>query len=535
MVSSRRVFVRDATGLVRQISTLDALGMALANMGLLFVFNAIVFGPGFWPAANPVFTGLIGLLLALPSVGVYTLMSIAMPRTGGDYVWVSRITHPSIGFMINVGLTAVVLSFIGIGTPTASQWAIAEMFYDFGKIYNNQAYLNVASWLQGTQITFVIACAFCIIAAAIVIVSTKWAAVIVRYWMYVSFIVAIVFTITVLSAGTSTFVTNFNALSGANYDAVVKAGEQLGSYPGAPSAFSYPTLYASAASSALGYLGFNAPAYVAGEVRRIRRSQFIAQFGGVLIFAAFGAWITAVEYYGEGPAFANAIAMLWATGSSSFPYLTTPLASGMSMFWTQNPILIALFNLSYVGVIEVFNIVVFLTFSRNLFAWSFDRVMPSAFSDVNERTHTPIKAISIMLVVSFLYVYMTIYQYGVMASYYSYGTAGEIIGIALVSIAAAAYPFVRKDFFETADPVVKSKLFGIPVITILSILTIVVSSLVVYAIILPTIAGIQFVTILVEGIIPTYIIGIVLFAIAWGVRRRQGIDLSLLHRDLPPE
>ena len=533
--SDKRVFVRDATGLVRQISSIDALGMALANIGLLFVFNTIVFGPGFWPTANPITTFLFGLLLVLPSVGVYTLMSIAMPRTGGDYVWVSRITHPSLGFMINVGLTAVVLSFIGIGTPTASEWAMAEMFYDLGKIYGNQSYLNIANMLQISSVTFVIACVLCVVAAVVVIASTKWATAIVRYWMYASLIVAIVFAVTVLSAGTSTFISNFNALSGGNYDAVVKAGEQLGSYPGVPPAFSSATLYASAASSALGYLGFNASAYVGGEVRRVNRSQFVAQFGGVLIFAAFSALITAVEYFGEGPAFANAMAILWAQGSSSLPYLTTPLASGMSMFWTQNPILIIMFNLSYVGVIEVFNIVVFLTFSRNLFAWSFDRVMPSKFAEVNERTHTPVNAIIIMLLVSFLYVYMTIYQYGVMASYYSYGSAGEIIGIALVAIAALAFPFVRKDLFDSADPIVRRRLLGVPLITILGLLTVIVSGIVVYAILLPTIGGIQFGTILIQGIIPTYILGIVIFGVAWAVRRHQRIDLSLLHKELPPE
>ena len=529
------VFVRDATGLVRQISTLDALGMALADIGLLFVFNATVFGPAFWPAANPIFTGLLGLFVMLPSVGVYTLMSIAMPRTGGDYVWVSRITRPSIGFTINVGLTAVVLSFIGIGTPTASQWAIAEMFYDLGKVYGLQSYINIALWLQGAGVTFIIASVLCIVAAALVIASTKLATAIIRYWMYASFVVAIIFTITVLSAGTNTFISNFNALSGGNYNAVVTAGEQLGAYPGTPPALSSSTLYAAAASSALAYLGFNAPAYVGGEVRHVRKSQFIAQFGSVLIFALFAAWVTAVEYYGEGPAFANAVAILWAQGSSSLPYLTTPLASGLSMFWTQNPALIVLFNLSYVGVIEVFNIVVFLTFSRNLFAWSFDRIMPSAFADVNEKTHTPVKAIVIMLIVSFVYVYMTIFQYGIMASYYSYGSAGEVIGVALVSLAAMVYPFVRKDLFASADPIVKSRIFGVPLITILGALTVLMSSIIVYAILLPTIGGVQFTTILVEGIIPTYIAGIVLFVIAWGARRRQGIDLGLIQRELPPE
>lgn len=66
MSQSKKVFVRDATGLVKQISGMDALGMALTQMGLLYVFNVVAFTPGFYPQANPIIGPFIGLLLVLP-------------------------------------------------------------------------------------------------------------------------------------------------------------------------------------------------------------------------------------------------------------------------------------------------------------------------------------------------------------------------------------------------------------------------------------------------------------------------------------
>jgi hypothetical protein len=39
----------------------------------------------------------------------------------------------------------------------------------------------------------------------------------------------------------------------------------------------------------------------------------------------------------------------------------------------------------------------------------------------------------------------------------------------------------------------------------------------------------------VEGIIPSFIIGVILFVIAWVVRKSQGLDLSLLQKEIPPE
>jgi len=134
LVARRSVFVREATGLTRQISAIDSLSMSLSGMGLLFAFNFVVFASAFYPDANPIGIALFGLLLNLPSVGVYTLMAIAMPRTGGDYVWVSRVTNPLIGFAVNLTLTSITLAFVGSGTTEAVQWAFGEMFYDLGKI-----------------------------------------------------------------------------------------------------------------------------------------------------------------------------------------------------------------------------------------------------------------------------------------------------------------------------------------------------------------------------------------------------------------
>ena len=128
--SGKDIFVRQATGLVRQISGLEALGMCVTQMGLLYVFNVVAFTPAFYPDANPLIGPLIGFLLVLPIAGVYILFSIGIPRTGGDYVWVSRVTNPGIGFVSNFALTLIVLSVVGAVAPWIGQWSFGEMFYD---------------------------------------------------------------------------------------------------------------------------------------------------------------------------------------------------------------------------------------------------------------------------------------------------------------------------------------------------------------------------------------------------------------------
>lgn len=529
-----KVFVRDATGLVKQLSALDAIGVVLSGMGLLYVFNVTVYTPAFYPNANPLLTNLTGLLLSLPIAAMYALMAIAVARTGGDYVWVSRTISPSVGFVTNFTITIISLSFIGIVTPQAVQWSFAEAFYDLGILNKDQGLLNIATYLQGQDPAFWITVLLILVTGLIVLFSVRLATAIVRYWTYIALIIGAVFVVTVMSAGVSGFASNFNALSGSNYNDVIAAGQQVGAGSGQPALFTYDSLYAGVIG-ALSYLAFFYPAYFAGEIKQNKKTQLVAQIGSLFIYGIFTTIIIAAEYFGEGPAFVNAMATLWISGSGKFPYLATPLASGMSVFWTQNPLLVTVFNLGYAGTILAMNVAIFFTLARNLFAWSFDRVMPSSFADVNERTHTPIKATVVMIVVALIYAYVAVYQFGLMAALFSYGVAGIFLAFIIVAVAAVVYPYRRKDLFESADPIAKKKLLGVPLLSLLGVLSIITSLIVVYSIILPAIGGSSFLSILVEGIIPTFIIGAIIYAIAYAARKGQGIDLSVIGKEIPPE
>ncbi len=107
--------------------------MSINQMGLLYVFNVVAFTPAFYPSANPLLGPVVGLLLVLPIVGIYILFSIGIPRTGGDYVWVSRVFNPGIGFHTNFAFTFIVLSVVGSVAPWIGQWSIGPMFYDLGQ------------------------------------------------------------------------------------------------------------------------------------------------------------------------------------------------------------------------------------------------------------------------------------------------------------------------------------------------------------------------------------------------------------------
>src|SRR5689334_6094264 len=100
-----KLFVRQSSGLVRNVSVTNALFFnvaAFVGVGLTLypIFYSLadvqVWKQGFsaygWAA---IITGLFCVLLAF----IFASLTSVMPRSGGDYVFSSRILHPFLGWM----------------------------------------------------------------------------------------------------------------------------------------------------------------------------------------------------------------------------------------------------------------------------------------------------------------------------------------------------------------------------------------------------------------------------------------------------
>src|ERR687892_234786 len=95
------LFVRKATGLVRSWSVFDAFIYALFSINLitlgLYSFSQMYyFGGGLIPAL------IVSALFIFFEVIVYAALIAVMPRSGGDYVWQSRILGGAVGFILAV-------------------------------------------------------------------------------------------------------------------------------------------------------------------------------------------------------------------------------------------------------------------------------------------------------------------------------------------------------------------------------------------------------------------------------------------------
>src|SRR2546428_3598168 len=112
-VGSQGLFVRNATGLVRELNAFDAFNLVFSAVLIpVGITQVMGFTPQFWPHANMLASFLIATPLVLCFGLVYLYFTTLMPRSGGDYVWVSRTLHPFLGFLVNFSLTFVFLTWV---------------------------------------------------------------------------------------------------------------------------------------------------------------------------------------------------------------------------------------------------------------------------------------------------------------------------------------------------------------------------------------------------------------------------------------
>src|SRR6185369_11848956 len=119
-----RLFVRQSSGLVRDVSVTNALFFNIAAfVGVGLTLYPIFYSLGFIPVWKwgplseygwaAIVTGLFCILLAL----IFASLTSVMPRSGGDYVFTSRILHPGLGFLESWTLVIASVLIIAFEVP----------------------------------------------------------------------------------------------------------------------------------------------------------------------------------------------------------------------------------------------------------------------------------------------------------------------------------------------------------------------------------------------------------------------------------
>ena len=532
-MAKRATFVREATGIVRGLSVRDVFMISVAGASLQMNFLWLFSWPDLtFPGSSPFWIVTFGLVMVIPVALVYGFLGAAMPRSGGDYIYTSRILRPDIGFMASFVVGMVFLLILGIDIMYMVSTSIAPIFSVAGVLFNSSSLLAISTAVSAPMNTFVIGVVIIVLTIAAVMTRVTTATKITWIFMGLSILGAVITLGLLLGTTREAFVATWNAKMGQyqTYDQIVTTAKGLGWTP------STPSLYASLSALAFAgwiYNGFIWPSYVGGEIKRASKSMIVGILVGVAFLWLFYWVVGELSWAVTGKDWASAINWLATNYPNKYTIPSYPWLSFITPLLTDNPVLIWLLLLSYVAAWTAANLATALCATRILFSWSFDRVMPRALSNVSERFQAPTWATITVGIIGIIGLGVATFT-GIF-NYFLNTAAMVLLVYAIVSTAAIVFPFRRKEIFESSPAMVKTRLAGVPLISILGVIALISSLYGSYYALTNSVMGPLDVASysMVAGI---FILGFVIYYIAKAYRlKTEALDLGLLIKTIPPE
>ena len=527
MASKPRVFIRDATGLVREFGSWDSFAFNFGGIVTVVGLSALFVSFNVLTGANL----LVALLLILPILIAYyvadTQLGIAMPRSGGDYVYVSRTLHPAIGLA-----ASVVLVFLLILNPAIFSELIVTGYVP--GLLNAFGLSSQASMLSDTTVRLVLDNMIIAVSILLVIIPVRFYSKLQTLFVGLALIGSILVPLALGALGHDGFVSTFNAMSPVSYTDVIGKAHSLGFTPH----FSWTDTVLTLPGLSF-FLVTNWPCVVGGELKNAKKSMTVGVVGAGL-FAWLIFFVTAGLYYFVlGPDFAGSVGYLVQNSPSDAPFGGTNLLTSILqyMYGTTTATGVAVTVLIAASLIAACFIVIaqsILLSTRHIFAWGFDNVIPSKFASVNERFGTPVFTTLVLWVVSEIVLWIMIFQSSAISVLTNAGLA-EAVGYGPALVAAMVFSRRRKDLFNSAPSTTKFKVAGVHLITILGAIgSIGFAAIVVFVYAFPQI-GFPITAINIGFIISVFLFGGIVYYAAKYYRKGQGVDIDMAFKQIPPE
>src|SRR5574341_1197078 len=393
------VFTRKSSGLVRVMSPWSAFFYNILTMGLIFPWTYL-WAPGTLPGGRLVWGILLAMIFELPIALVYVWLSTALPRSGGDYVFQSRVWGGGVAFAITMsGIVIWQFQWLALSGWLISYLGFAPLFLGLGATLGNATLANIGIWFT-TPIGITIISILNAAAALGLLVSGFKNYVSFQRVMVLGTALAFLTTLIVLFAvNPATVPDKLNAFSvavGGNpnfyqaaIDAVTKAGIDLNP----PFSLLATILVAPIAWTSLQWATYSAEQN--GEIKDARSFK-----NQVLIFA--GSLITTgilLALLAVGLQKAIGSEFLYVAGAGYWSLIGEANIAGFNLWppilavaLTASPIVVLIIGIGY--LLNGFQIVCncYICMTRVMVAMSLDRLLPEWFSKVDEKLHTPVNA-----------------------------------------------------------------------------------------------------------------------------------------------
>ncbi len=597
-MSESKTYVRDATGLVREIGVITATIFILSNVigggWQKRVFQTTGWAP-LHPEDNPFFIDplVIAFLLtgiaAIATVFVFAVMATAMPRAGGGYVYISRTISPGVGFV------SAWAEFLGIAI---SYGLIAVAVVDFTVLFMPVALPDIDWSAIGTPLAMcIIGIIFIFAFAAIAYFGTSMTGKFLHVMFWIPAVITIGIYLSLLLGAMQPGAVEDGVLSVTGHSVDAWIDEAVAQGIGAEKADNYFSAVNTAILGAYwSWIGYAAISFAAGEVKEANRSLPISHLAaGFIILGVYMTISTLLSMcasvggdHASGWTFFQANGFLNygdTTGDPAIdgfgwmPFIAVIAADGLGLaFGGIVPLLFACAAVLWLAN----DLPPFITTSsRILFAMSFDRALPEAFAKVDERWHSPTIAILFCAIVAIFGAFAESGVFGTKEGAINIPVLDQILGngitatdlldgifFTMACIAAIFLPRKLKEVYERTAW--RPKIGGMEAVVVIGVIALIANIYLDLVILgefdilvpvegmeaLPLIGAMPLIpnvdgfiptdTSSIEGIMDTFnwgfytvlvlvIIGIVIYFYMKSYYTKKGVDFSTIYASIPPE
>ena len=521
------VFTRRASGLVREVGIFTAMAIGLTHTIGGGINNYMVQMPYSAPGSNvPAAFAIAGLFTLFTAVS-YSMLGVAMPRTGGDYIYISRSINPVLGFVTSWGFWLTELLSLGIiAYIDIPFWGTAFRIY--GSASGSESAFDTATTLSENQgVILTLAIIICIVSALVTYLGTRVYSWIINIGLVAGILGSIAMVAYFLIRTGQPYNELWNSVYGAGtYEKIMNNPDAIAAWSGVTKGMG-ATLQASIVC-VWAYIGFTAAAYMGGEVKNPTKGMIWAVTGAAALIIAYYLLLSFLVYGKVGDEFLYKYNYMFNNQLDTLKtYIRNPSGPILPAFacaLTTNHSVQMLIAVS--GAIWLLNDIpaFFLVCSRLVFSWSFDRFFPEKFAEVNDRFHSPHYAILLTMFGGFFGVWMAYGNTWVAALD---TTFLYIFAIMFGCLSAAVLPYIRRDIYEKSPSI---EIGGVPLMTIAGVLGFTGN----FFLLLNAAVG------MVADLSNAFFeccwmgIGVILFVAFWNYNRKRGVDTSKIYAEIPP-
>jgi amino acid transporter len=504
------------------------------NFVTLGIYEISFAGPTF-PTGQVITAVVISAIWVSFLIIAYSGLIVTIPRAGGDYVWQTRILGAGFGFvMAATGWWFILWLWAPIyGNILAVQlfeplWATLKWTWPGGG----------AAWFGTSNGVFIVTLITIALAGVLVSIGMAGYARIQRWCFIGGMIGFLVVVLLLLFNSHQSFINSFNLEAqklfgvhnayAATNAAAAKAGyatHPLGFGPLGPTMLLVPYMM-------FFLLWPNWGATLYGEIRGASdfRRVFTGMFSGLWITVACTILFLLLVYKTIGWDFyqnANALGynLTPQFGIWPYPFMFAGWLVHNTAFQVILILVLSLWFFGWVGTL-------FLSSTRVIFAAAFDRVLPDRAAEVSEKRKVPVYSLVLMLLpavgLAAIYSYSTTFR-----TYTLDATLVIAVTYLFSSIAVVILPWRKPDLWR-ASPASKIKVLGVPIVPVSGVITIGLLGFCLYEWFSNDLYYVNNASSL-YYMGAMYVLGIVIYIAARMIRRRQGIDLGLINKEIPVE